>query len=353
MKKKTILTLLTSALCNSIFAQVLMPEAKEMECGQILFRTPSAITINFRNSSSTPTIIKNVDTGCGCTLARYSTNEIGPGQTASVTLVFDGKQLGHFERIVRVYDNTSNEPATVDVRGQVVAKLVNYSGDYPYKMGELLTDVNELEFDDINKGLRFAQEIHIMNPTGQNAQPTMLRLPPYLKAEMQPQVLGPKQKGTMTISLKSQELRDYGLTQTSIYLGKTPADKVTAEKEITVSAILLPPAMAKDDIARPYAARLQMSSYEIDMTSLAKKSKAKDEIVLTNTGKSDLEISKLQMFTAGIQVQLDKRVIAPGQSAKLKVTGIAKELKKVHNRPRILMITNDPDRQKVLITIKK
>ena len=66
-----------------------------------------------------------------------------------------------------------------------------------------------------------------------------------------------------------------------------------------------------------------------------------------------LEISKVQLFTAGLQVQLGKQRLEPGESTRLKVTAIGKELKKVRTRPRILMITNDPNNQKVVINIQK
>ena len=63
--------------------------------------------------------------------------------------------------------------------------------------------------------------------------------------------------------------------------------------------------------------------------------------------------SKLdQLFTAGLKVTLSKSEIAPGQSANLKITGIAEELQKLRTRPRILMITNDPDHAKVVVNIK-
>lgn len=329
------------------------PRSNIVECGQIMFRNPSTISLSLSNTSSATTHIKNVDTGCGCTKATFYTGDIAAGQQANVEITFDGKQLGHFERVIRIFDENSTTPAEITVRGQVVAKMENFAGEYPIKMGALLTDVNDLEFDDVHKGQHMIHEIHIMNPTGQNVQPTALRLPTYLEATMKPAVLGPKQKGTMYIALKSKELRDFGLTQTSIFLGKDPSDKVNDEKMINVSAILLPPAMAIDDVARPYAPKLSMSSYDIDMTMLSKKSKVKDEIVLTNNGRSNLEIQKLQLFTTGLQVQLDKTVIEPGETAKLKVTGIAKELKKARTRPRILMITNDPDRPKVVINIKR
>lgn len=351
--KKALLYSLLALVSLGANAQNLKPMIPHVECGQLLFKTPATLTLDVKNLSNAAVTIKEVDTGCGCTTAEYSKGSIIPGNTAQVKLILDCKQLGHFNRVVRIFDSASKDPAEVMISGQVVTKVENFTGEYPNKLGVLLTDIADLEFEDINKGQRSVQEIHIMNPTGQNVQPTALRLPPYLKAEMKPEILGPKQKGTMVFTLNSQELRDYGLTQSVIYLAKDPADKVSAEKEISISAVLLPPVITKDDVSRPYAPKLSMSEKEVDMTMLQNKSKVKAEITITNDGRSNLEISKLQMFTTGLQVQLGKTKIAPGESTKLKVTGIAKDLKKVRTRPRILMITNDPDNQKVVITIKK
>jgi hypothetical protein len=61
----------------------------------------------------------------------------------------------------------------------------------------------------------------------------------------------------------------------------------------------------------------------------------------------------MQLFTRGLKVTLDRQKIQPGEIAKIKIVGVASELAKVRNRPRIIMITNDPDRAKVVINIKK
>lgn len=354
MKTLRILSfLILNASLLSASAQSFTAQAREFECGQMMFRSPATITVSMRNTSTQPASIKYVDTGCGCSRASYPVGDINPGQDALVNITFDCKQLGHFDRIIRVYDTMSERPAEFEVRGQVVTKIENYTGNYPFKLGTLLTDAESIDFDDVHKGVKRVQEIHIMNPTGQNLEPVMLRLPSYLTAEMQPKVLGPKQKGTMYITLNSREIRDYGLTQSTIYLGKNGSDKVNRDKEITVSTVLLPPVMAKDDLKRSYAPKLTMSAKSLNMTELQTKSKAKDEITITNEGKSTLEISKLQMFTPGLQIQLGQQRLEPGESTKLKVTAIGKELKKVRTRPRILMITNDPNNQKVVINIQK
>jgi hypothetical protein len=57
------------------------------------------------------------------------------------------------------------------------------------------------------------------------------------------------------------------------------------------------------------------------------------------------------MFTSGLKMTLGKRTIVPGGTTSLKVTAFADQLAKVRTRPRVLMITNDPKRPKVVITI--
>ena len=48
---------------------------------------------------------------------------------------------------------------------------------------------------------------------------------------------------------------------------------------------------------------------------------------------------------------LSKQEIDPDQTALLKITGYAEDLLKLRTKPRILMITNDPDHAKVVINI--
>ena len=346
--------ILHSSFFTNVNAQSLTPVYKEVDCGELLFKKPATYVVDLRNNTSNTVEIKDVDTGCGCTTASYTKGGIMPNGTAQVALTFDAKQLGHFDRVVRVFTSDGEStPAEILVRGVVVTKIVNYSGEYPYKMGMLLADKNDIEFDDVNKGQRLTQEIHVMNPGTRNASPVLLRLPSYITAEMKPATLGPKQKGIMKVTLHSSGLRDYGLSQTTVYLGSNTSDKVTPEKAITISSVLLPPAVSKDDVNRPYAPRLEMSRKYIDMTPLQKKSKYKDEITLTNNGRNPLDIQKLQLFTTGVQVSLDKQKIMPGETARLTVTCRAKDLKKLRVRPRLLMITNDPNNQKVLLEIKK
>jgi len=65
-----------------------------------------------------------------------------------------------------------------------------------------------------------------------------------------------------------------------------------------------------------------------------------------------LKISSMQLFTTGLKVTLGKQILEPEQTTTLKITGYAEDLLKLRTKPRILMITNDPDHAKVVLNIK-
>ena len=348
------LTILSIALAPLMaLAQSFQAGNAEVDLGQVKWKVPATASFTIKNTGVNPLKVTKVDGGSGCTNVEFPTQSIQPGQRAVVKVTYNSQILGHFARTVCVYNEEEKQPLELVFRCHVVTEVENFSGDYPNKIGGLLTDIDALEFDDVNKGDVVAQDIHIFNPTGQNVSPFVMHLPPFLRAEMMPKTLGPKQSGVLRLTLHSKYLRLPGLNQANIYLAKNVGEQVSEDKEIEVSAVLLPERPADDAFALLAAPKMMLSADVVDMTNFGKKEKLKRTIIVSNKGKSVLDISTLQLFTRGIDVMLPKRQLRPGESTKMKITGHADILKTVRRRPRILMITNDPTKQKVIIEIKK
>ena len=125
------------------------------------------------------------------------------------------------------------------------------------------------------------------------------------------------------MTLNTDKLRDYGLTQSTVYIGRQLGEKVSEDNSMGVSVVLLPDMKSFDAANKANAPKLQISTTDIDFTNFEGKSKKTTEVVLENTGASVLQISSMQLFTRGLKVTLDQRTIQPGQSTKLKITGIA------------------------------
>jgi len=332
---------------SPIAAQRLAVIKGTVECGNVEYNQPTKAVFELKNKGFRRLRLEDVRTSCGCVLVDYPKEDIGAGDRFNITVTYDARQLGHFEKLVRIVSNADKSPVYLTMRGVVREDVVDVK-EFPFTLGDIATDKNDLEFDDVNKGDTPKQVMHIRNTGTKVLEPNMMHLPPYLSATVTPQYLRPGQSGKVEVTLSSDKLRDYGLTQTSIYLGNTLGEKVSDDNEVTVSAVLLPGFDNSAD--RSFAPKAVLSAKQIDI-EFGGKPKRSGEIVISNSGKSALKISSLQMFTSGLKVTLGKREIAPGEQTKLKVTCNREQLMKARSKPRVLMITNDLGMSKVTIDI--
>ena len=355
MKKYAHRSLIIGLLMTSLSAaaqQSLEAQKPVINVGQVVFMNPVSADFEITNKSGKQLKISQVRTSCGCTEATYPHQSIAENAQFSVKATYDAKQMGHFQKQIAVYTDDAAKPLILTMRGVVVEEIMDFAGEYPYQLGDLLVDKNSIEFDDVNRGDMPMAKIHVKNPTEQSVEPVVMHLPNYLRAEVSPSKIAPGHSGLITVLLNSHSLRDYGLTQTVVYLGGFPGDKVDANKMIDVSAVLLPGFNNLTDAQRLLAPDMQISDTILHLGAFDGKKKLNGEIEIKNNGKSTLEIQSLQMYTTGLMVSLDKSKIEPGEDAKLKITAVAKQLRNVKTKPRVLMITNDPDMPKVIIEVE-
>lgn len=350
--KRMNIWMLSALLALPASAQKITTQHEVVDCGQVVFNKPVTAEFVLKNDGLKPLVINNVLKSCGCTEVDYPKTGIAAGESFVIKAVYDAKQMGTFTKQVCLYTNADEEPFILSMRGKVVGSVVDFAGSYDEMLGVIKSDAQEVEFDDVNRGDRPVQRIHIFNPTDELLEPVVMHLPPYLHAFVSPSKVAPRHSAEISFVLDSKKLRDLGLNQTSVYLGERPGDKIAPEKEIVVSAVLLPGFENMTPAKKAQAPKIEMSATDLNLGSFNGKKKLKGEILITNKGKSELDIRSMQMFTMGLQVNLKKSKIQPGETVKMKVTAVAADLKKSRVRhPRILMITNDPDHAKVVVKI--
>ncbi len=338
-------------VCPAV-AQKLFIQQQTIECGKTGYMVPATATFELKNKGLKKLVIREVHPDCGCTRVQLSKKELGAGDKATLKLTYDARQLGHYVKQAVIYTNASEQPVYLRMKGIVLAELKDYSGTYPFAMGELLADKNVLEFDNVNRGDQPQQEINILNNSERTMTPNVQHLPSYLSAVVTPEKLLPGRAGKVVVTLNSEQIHDFGLTQTSVFLASNLGEKVSSDNELPVSTVLLPDLKNYEGSLRQFAARMELSDTLIVLGKVAGKIQKKATITLTNRGRQPLKISSLQMFTAGMKLTLDKRELQPGEQAKLKVVANRDVLLKARSKPRVLMITNDPDHAKVVITIQ-
>ncbi len=332
-------------------AQRISAKNEIIDCGNVLYESPVTVKFELTNKGNELNI-DQVRVSCGCTTVDYPRQTIHRGDPFTVTATYDARQLGHFEKEVALFCNSSTKPFYLKMRGVVVEEANDFTGNFSYKVGGLMVDKNDVEFDDVNRGDYPVQLIHIRNNTPETVSPVIMHLPSYITATVSPTHIAPGKTGVASLKLDSRKLRDLGLTQTSVFLGKKPGEKVSLDKEISVSAVLLPDFDNMSETQLANAPKINLSETTLDLGSFGDKSSKSGIIFIENTGRSELDIRSMQMFTSGMSVKLNKSKLKPGEQAKLKITVNKKLLRSARSKPRVLMITNDPTQPKVVVKVK-
>ena len=319
--------------------------------GELMFQIPAKVKFTVTNTGKDPLIISHIHPSCGCTTVEWTRTPIAAGETGEIEAEYDAKMLGVFQKDLEVYTNASPKPVYLHLQGRVVSTLTNYEGMFPIGVGQIRLSTNNVEFDDVNKGDRPMVEIALVNTSRKSYVPTLMHIPPYLEVKYLPEELSGGRIGKIQLTLDSEKLYQLGLNQTSVYLAKEPGDKVSPENEIVVSAVLLPDfsGLSADELAQ--APQLEMSADSLHFKKMGLLNRKSATITLHNTGKNPLEIRAIQVTNRSLGVSLSNRKIAAGTSAKLKITVYGKYLKQVKNKPRVVLITNDPQMPKVIVPI--
>jgi len=303
------------------------------------------------NTGNQPLVISEVTASCACTATEWTKKPIAPGDTGYVRSTFDAKAMGRFYKTINIYSNAANSVKYIAVKGEVAVGVINYKKELSYEIGSMRLDKRYIEFPPVNSGEMPTAEIQLANTSDKPIDVTLMHLPPYLKAEAKPKILNRGRKGKITLTLDTKLLKDLGLTQASVYLARYSGDKVSPDNEIDISAILIP-GFSGMSVLQNNAPQIKLSSTNLDMGEIPSKGKSSQTILITNTGKSRLEIKKLQVFNSAVGVSLGKKFIQPGQTTKLVVDLSGKWLKKTKGEKKILMVTNDPSNPLVMINLK-
>ena len=352
MKQTFTCILLWVAACMVGYAQ---PKAtfnkKVHEFGVVLWKHPATATFTIKNDGDKPLVISNVTTSCGCTLADWTKTPIAPGATGEISSTFDAKALGRFNKSIGVYCNAEVRPIYLTLRGEVSADPKNYTVTHPFEIGAIRLNKDVVEFEDAHKGDKPTMEILVANTSDEVYTPVLMHLPPYLEAVAVPERIGKRGTGKIKVTLDTDKLPKFGLTTATVYLSRFPGDKVGNDNAIPVSAVLLPDFSNMSLQQKQNPPAVELSTLEITFPPLAEKEKKSQTVIVKNVGKSNLEITDLQVFNSALGVQLKKRVLKPGAQTKMKITAYGKYLKRVKGTPRVLMITNDPNCPKIIVKV--
>ena len=355
---------------SSANAQKLVFDHSTVNVGSTLWHQPVTAKFHYKSREREPLRIVAVDAGCGCLQSEWSKSDIKRGDEGDISITYDANLLGHFDRYINIYvtyvsDISNNASLSspplgeagrgllrVRMRGVVSTGASTIEDLFPVQIGDIGLSTTDVVFPDVTTNDSCMARIEIHNGSNEVFTPQIMHLPSYITARCHPKMLARGRRGYIDLTLHGDQLDDMGLTQTSIYLSRFSGDVVSPENEISLSAILLPDTSLVNSRYSSLRPSMKLSTNKLNLGELGSKKKLKGTISISNTGKKLLQLSAIQVFNNALEVSLPKREVAPGETIDMKVTLIAKHLPLSKAKPRVLIISDDPDHLKETIDIE-
>lgn len=100
----------------------LLFERLQYNYGKIEYAGDGKYEFKFKNTGKTPLVLRNVQPSCGCTIAEWPKEPIKKGKKGKITIVYDTKRVGKFNKSITVFSNANNSPVRLTVKGAVLPK---------------------------------------------------------------------------------------------------------------------------------------------------------------------------------------------------------------------------------------
>jgi hypothetical protein len=341
-------------IIQSISAQLMEPlqfHEKVHDFGEVL-EAEGVATYDFvfTNIGARAIKILSVDASCGCTTPDWTKDPVAVGKTGFVRIHFDpsGKP-GYFNKSVNLTTDASAQPIVLQIKGTVVSERTDRTQALPAVNGSLRLRSNSFNLGKIfiNKPNAVA-EFEMLNSGKQVIQITRASFPTYLKVET-PRSLAPGEKGVIKIWLDAKAHDRFGFISENIHL--TTTDPLLEEKYFSVYATIEEffPVLKPEEVANAPALKLSFLSF--DLGRLAQGVTVHRQVVLKNTGKSDLLIRDVQGNCTCLTVSLVHKKLKPGQETELTI-GFTTEGRGSNQQKAVTIYSNDPKTpvQRVILT---
>jgi hypothetical protein len=302
---------------------------------------PATHTFRFKNTGDKPLVIKGVIPKCGCTSPAWTKEPVQPGETGEVKVAYTStNSLSSFNKNLTV--NTNGQPSSVvlNVRGTVTSDV---NAAFPDSIGTLkVKDGKQLTFTQVSSSqTSWIHDLEVANFTDKDIILSVGNVPDCLTVKSD-SVVKPKTRSLINVSVDGTKFKKYGY-QTVWFTLK--ADGV--KDRIKVAAVI-----AEDIANYDNPPVTEVDSLAINLGSKpAKENKISEQLVIRNTGSSDLVIKSFTtdnpLFVSGLRRELK---ISSGKTGTVKYS--TKHLPSGDHSANVYLTTNDPKMPILNFTIK-
>lgn len=304
----------------------------------------------FVNTGGSDLIIQNVSASCGCTAPSWTREPVPPGGKGFVAATYNpAGRPGTFRKYVTVISNSNPGSVRLTIAGEVVPKPKTIEDDYRYAMGPMRLKSNHLAFGNLKNTSAVEKRLEVINNSDQDVKVAFQKVPQHVVIAMQPAVLKPKQKGEIVATYNAPLRNDWGFVIDRMNLDINGTSDRTYS--LVISANIEEDFSKLSEAELAIAPAINVDNVEFNFGKITQGAKVEHTYVLTNSGKSNLQIRKVKASCGCTAVQPEKNIIAPGESVNIKT--VFNSAGKLGNQNKtVTIITNDPNKSKMILWVK-
>ncbi len=161
-------------------------------------------TFNFKNVSSSPVVIINATTTCGCTIPKYSKKPISAGAESTIEITYDPMyRPGKFSREVKIYTSASDNPEVIKIVGDVTPRKKSVQEQYIYLLeGGVRISSLYAYLQNVSPGQTRSSTFEVINTSNESRKITLKPAfsTPYLECNYPAEPLQAGESGSITVT---------------------------------------------------------------------------------------------------------------------------------------------------------
>jgi hypothetical protein len=305
----------------------------------------------FSNVGNFPLIIKDVQTACGCTVPNWSKEQILPRGSGKILVEFNPiNKPGVFTKTLTVYSNSENETALLNITGKVMPKPRKPADDFPDFIGNIRMISRYMNFGEISTEKPITKDFWIYNQSDTNISIQKINYASsFMKVTMNDKTILPKSKTKVTVEYDPNLRKDFGYIHDKVEL--VTNDKINPIKTLFVAATISKFFPVLTDLEKQNAPKINTLKHVHDFGLVKQGEKQSTTFILKNEGRENLIIYKVKPSCGCTVAELDKKILAPNDEAKLHII-FDTAGKDGFQEKHINIYCNDPKSFNLVLTLK-
>lgn len=295
-------------------------KVNKIDLGTILQEEGSKTAeFEFTHTQDSLFFIEQVVTDCGCTMVSYSQDTLKVGEGGTVAVAFDPSSgVGSFSKMIIVKGNLFNSQDTLYIEGTAVPFPEKPESDYQRIEGNIGFRLNKVNMGEVLTNQPKLKQVEIFNfgSFAINAQSLTVAGPGYIQVTQRDSLIYPNQRGLLDVYFDGKVKGDLGFSEDQLVLswGKDYLARLSVLANVFEYFPPIPKGRLND------VAQLAIDSKEIDLKTISPNAIQKRSVMLTNKGREELEIRKIQGNCECILLEISKTTLRPGESVALQIT---------------------------------